>query len=460
MLAAVTLLSNRKLILQMNELTTQEVLLEAFNSEEFDRVRELLAELHPSEIADLLESLPARMREGLWGLIEPGQEGDVLSHAQDAVRAGLLEQMHPKEVAEATIGLETDDAADILQDLPDEVIDTVLHSMDAQNRERMSSILSYQEDTAGGLMNNDVVSVRADVTLDVVARYLRQLGEIPEQTDSLMVVDRRNIYMGTLPLSLILTKKPDITVGESMKKEAGIIANTPAHDVTMTFERRDLLSAAVIDENGKLLGRITVDDVVDVIQDEAEQTVLSMAGLGDGDIFAPVLISAKRRAVWLGINLLTAFLASWVIGRFEDTIEQLVALAVLMPIVASMGGIAGIQTLTIAIRGLALGQINKANSRALMFKEFAVGILNGTFWACVAALIAFIWFKNISLGVIIGLAMLINLVIAAIAGAMIPMTLKRIGVDPAIAGGVLLTTVTDVVGFMTFLGLATIFLMP
>ena len=429
-------------------------------TEEYGRVQELLAELHPAETADFLESLPARSRELLWSQIQPDQQGEVLSHAQDAVRASLLELMHPKQVADATAGLDTDDAADILQDLPKDVIESVWRSMDAQNRDRVSSILSYPEDTAGGLMNIDVVSVRADVSMDVVTRYLRQLGELPEQTDSLMVVDRQNLYVGILPLSQVLTTKPEITVGETMQRGIAIPASTTDHDVAKIFEQRDIFSAAVVDDDGRLLGRITVDDVVDVIQDEAGQAVYSMAGLGDDDMFAPVLFSAKRRAVWLGINLITAFLASWVIGRFENTIQQLVALAVLMPIVASMGGIAGSQTLTIAIRGLALGQLSSANSRFLMLKECAVGLLNGVVWACVVALVAILWFKDVPLGVIIGLAMIINLLVAAVAGALIPLTLKKLGVDPAIAGGVLLTTVTDVVGFMTFLGLATIFLLP
>ena len=442
----------------MNAITPQETLLSALSVEDYGQVSALLDELHPSEIADLLESLPPKDRETLWNLIEPALEGDVLSEIQDVVRTSLLEQMQPQEVADATKDLETDDAADILQDLPGDVIASVLASMDAQNRERLASILSYPEDNAGGLMNTDVVSIRADVSLDVVSRYLRQLGSIPEQTDNLMVVDRENHYLGVLPLADILTKKPDTSVGESMIEETGITADTPEQEVARIFEQRDWFSAGVVDEQGKLLGRITVDDVVDVIQEEAEQTVRSMAGLGDDDMFAPVLISARRRSVWLGINLLTAFLASWVIGRFSGAIEQLVALAVLMPIVASMGGVAGSQTLTIAIRGIALGQISKTNARTLMIKEIAVGIFNGLIWAVVVALIASVWFDNTPLGLIIGLAMIINLVIAAFAGALIPMTLKRFGVDPAIAGGVLLTTVTDVVGFMTFLGLATLFL--
>ncbi len=442
----------------MDTMSPQESLLDAFSEEKFEEVRALMGDLHPSEIADLLESLPPKERESLWDLIEPTLGGDVLTEVQDPVRSTLLENMQPQEVADVTKDLESDDAADILQDLPEDVIATVLGSMDALNRERLASILSYAEDSAGGLMNVDVVLVRADVTLDVVSRYLRQLGEIPDQTDNLMVVDRDNHYLGVLPLADVLTKKVDTSVGENMIEESGIHADTTKQDVARIFEQRDWFSAGVIDDDNRLLGRITVDDVVDVIQEEAEQTVRSMAGLGEDDMFAPVLTTAKRRTIWLGINLMTALLASWVIGRFSDTIEQLVALAVLMPIVASMGGIAGSQTLTIAIRGIALGQISKSNSRTLMNKEVAVGVLNGIIWAAIVAVVASLWFGDKALGIIIGLAMIINLIIAALAGALIPLTLKRFGVDPAIAGGVLLTTVTDVVGFVTFLGLATIFL--
>jgi len=415
--------------------------------------------MHPSVIADALEGLPGKSRETLWNLIDPEVEGDVLSELQDAVRAELLENMQPQEVAAATKDLAADDAVDIIQDLPEELQDTVLLSMDEQNRHRLASILSYPEDTAGGLMNTDVLPVRADVTLDVVMRYLRKLGEVPEKTDNLIVVDRDNKYIGVLALSDVLIKDPESSVGEVMNEETGISAITPTSDVAKMFEQRDLVSAAVVDGDGMLLGRITVDDVVDVIQEEAEYAVRAMAGLGEDDMFAPVITSTKRRALWLGINLATAFLAAWVIGRFEETIQQLVALAVLMPIVAGMGGIAGSQTLTIAIRGIALGQINRSNAKSLMYKECAVGILNGIMWACVVSVVVILWFQNLPLGIIIGLAMIINLIIAAFAGALIPLGLKHFHIDPAIAGGVLLTTITDVVGFMTFLGLATIFLL-
>ena len=450
----------------MDEKTTQEEtevsavdsLHDALDQNDTNLAREAIASLHPSEIADVIESRPGRERDNVWNLVDSELEGDVLSHMQDAVRTEFLENMHPADVADATKDLDADDIADILQDLPEDVADTVLLSMDEQNRQRLASVLTYPEDTAGGLMNIDIISVRADVSLYAVARYLRLLGQIPTKTDNLMVVDRDNNYLGVLPLTELLIRGAETSVSEWMEEEAYLSANTPKTEVVKLFEQRDLVSAAVVDDQGLLLGRITVDDVVDVIQQEAEQAVRSMAGLGDDDMFAPVIASTKRRAVWLGINLLTAFLASWVIGRFEDTIQELVALAVLMPVVAGMGGIAGSQTLTIAIRGIALGQIVKTNIKPLIIKELTVGILNGVIWSLVVAGIVILWFDNPYLGLIIGLSMIINLVVAALAGASIPMILKRYGIDPAIAGGVILTTVTDVVGFMTFLGLATIFL--
>lgn len=433
----------------------------AISAGEKEFVRAILGTVHPSEIADLLESLPNKEVDFIWPLIDPEIVGDVLSQVQDNIRSRLLEQMQPHEVVEVTKDLEDDDLADIIQDLPENIQDSVLLSMDELNRQRLASLLSYPEDTAGGLMSTDVVPVRTDATLATVARYLRFLGhrdELPTQTDNLMVIDRNNIYLGVLPLMNIMTREQELSVGEVMIAEAGIPAGETTHDVATVFEQRDWVSAAVVDDNGLLLGRITIDDVVDVIQEEAESAVRSMAGVRDEDIFAPIISSTKTRAVWLGINLLTAFLAAWVIGRFEASIEQLVALAVLMPIVASMGGIAGGQTLTIAIRGIAVGHVGRRNIRHLMVKELIVGLINGLIWASVVGLVATLWFGDKQLGMIIGLAMVINLVVAALAGAAIPLTLKRLGVDPAVAGGVILTTITDVVGFLTFLGLATRFL--
>ena len=441
------------------KLPTIDALHEALENDNRETAKIVIANLHPSEIADILESVPGKEREELWDLIDAELEGDVLAHMQDAVRAEFLEHMRPDEVIDATKDLEADDVADILQDLPEDIAGTILQSMDEQNRQRLSSILTYPENTAGGLMNVDVVAIRADVPLDVVTRYLRLLGEIPEKTDNIMVVDRDNKYLGVLPLTELLIRDLETKVSQWVEEEAYVLVDTPTTEVGKTFEQRDLLSAAVVDDKGFLLGRITVDDVVDVIQKEAEQAVRSMAGLSDEEMFSPIIASTKRRAVWLGINLLTPFLGAWVIGRFEDTIQQLVALAVLMPVVAGMGGIAGSQTLTIAIRGIALGQIAKTNVKPLLIKELSIGILNGIFWSCVVAIVVILWFGKLSLGVIIGASMIINLIIAALAGATIPIILKRYGIDPAIAGGVILTTVTDVVGFVTFLGLATIFLL-
>ena len=432
---------------------------ESLSVDDVDNVRDLIKQMHPSEIADVIESLPGKTRTSLWNMISPDIEADVLSELQVPVRIELLQQMYPYQVIQVTKKLDADDAADIIQELPEKLKDTVLLAMDEQNRQRLASLLSYPEDTAGGLMNIDVVSVRADVTLDVVIRYLRLLRNIPSKTDNLMVVDRENKYLGVLSLADVLSNDPESTVGELMTEKTGILAMTTASDVAKMFEQRDLFSAAVVNEENMLLGRITVDDVVDVIQEEAEHAVRSMSGLGYDDMFAPVFSSVKRRAIWLAVNVCTAFLAASVIGQFEETIHQLVALAVLMPIVAGMGGIAGSQTLTLTVRSIALGQIGKSNVRALILKELGVGILNGIIWASVVAAVVVLWFDDWNLGIIIGLAMLINLCVAALSGTVIPLALKRFGIDPAIASPVFLTTVTDVVGFMTFLGLATLFLL-
>ncbi|MEM7543531.1 MAG: magnesium transporter [Pseudomonadota bacterium] len=433
---------------------------EAFDANNLAAIRDWLEQSHPSQIADLLESLPVGTRDELWLHISEDLEGDVLSHASTAVRTGLLEGMEPKQVAAATEGLESDDIADILQDLPEPVADEVLGSMAAQDRERVEQVIDYPEDTAGGLMNADTVSVRSDVDIDVVLRYLRLLGDVPSHTDSLMVVDRLNTYLGILPLSEVVTADPDRRVGEIMTVDIDpIAADTADNDVALLFEQRDLLSAAVVDADGKLIGRITVDDVVDVIREENDRTLLSAAGLDEEhDIFEPILMSTRRRALWLAINLATAFLAAWVIGFFDATIEQLVALAILMPVVASMGGIAGTQTLIIVIRGLAQGQVGRANAKSIMLRETTVGVINGLIWSLVVALIAALWFGDWRLGGVIGAAIVINLLVGALFGAAIPLILKRLRVDPALAGGVILTTLTDVVGFVAFLGLATIFL--
>lgn len=424
-------------------------------------VRTLLDGMHPAETAHLLESLPPDDREVAWELVAQRHEGDVLMHLREDVRASLIREMDTQELVAATGKLDTDDLADILYELPDSAIHEVLRSMDEQNRQRLEAVLSYSEDTAGGLMNVDAITVRSDVTLDVVLRYLRVRGQIPEMTDSLIVVDRNDHFLGVVTLTDLLTKPPALTVDQVMQKDVdAIAADLPAVEVAQVFERRDLISAPVVNTAGQLLGRITIDDVVDVIREEAEHSLLGMAGLGEqADMFAPVLVSTRYRALWLGVNLLTALVASWVIGLFETTIQKVVALAVLMPVVASMGGIAGSQTLTLVIRGIALRQIESSNARRLLTKELAVGLLNGVLWAIVVALIAVMWFKDTEIGIIIAAAIIINLVAAALAGVTIPLIMRRLGADPALGGSVILTTVTDVIGFLAFLGLATLFLL-
>ena len=438
-----------------------ERLTQALDSGGASQIRNLLGNLHSAEIADLLESVPHGPREILWELTDPEDHGEILVQVNDEVRAGLIDKMETGALIAATEGLDADDLADLIKDLPGAITQEVLRAMDKQNRERLVTVLHYPEDTAGGLMNVDMVTVRADVTLDVVLRYLRLHIDMPDTTDSLFVVDRDDNFKGMLSLGALLTNAPDMPVAEAMNSDiAGIPADMPDTEVAKMFENRNLVSAPVLSETGQLIGRITIDDVVDVIREDADHSLLSLAGLDEeDDTFAPVIKSARRRALWLGVNLFTAFLASWVIGLFQATIEQVVALAVLMPIVASMGGIAGSQTLIIVIRGLALGQIGVSNARWLMYKELSVSALNGIAWAMVVAVISALWFKNPDIGYIIGAALIINLLCAAIAGLAIPFVLTRMNIDPAHAGTVLLTTVTDVVGFLVFLGLGTMFLL-
>ena len=420
----------------------------------------MINSLHPAEIASLIESLPPAKREIVWEFVDPELEGDVLIELNEEVRSELISGMDAEELIAATEGMEVDDLADLIGDLPETLNERVLRSLDAQDRERLSAVLGFEEDSAGGLMNLDAVTVRPDVTVEVVLRYLRMRGELPDRTDRLFVVNRHDKYLGGLDITRLLTEEPEATVGEVMDSSVeGISPGTPALEVAKLFEDHDLVSAAVVANDGKLLGRITIDDVVDVIREEAEHSVLSMAGLDeDEDTFAGVRTSARRRSVWLAANLATAFLAANVVGLFEATIEKVVALAVLMPIVASMGGIAGSQTLVLIIRGLALGHVEQTNARWLLRREIAVGLLNGLVVATVVGLAAGLWFREWTIGLIIFAALMINLFAAALAGVGVPLFLKRMGIDPAIAGGVVLTTVTDVVGFASLLGLGTFFL--
>jgi len=433
---------------------------DALEREAISEVFGLVHELHPADVALLLESLPEMERDIVWSQLDPASVAEVLAEADDAIRASQMRRMAPGALAAVAQEVELDDAADILQDLPELVADEVLQAMDEQYRERLEAVLFYPEDTAGGLMNVDVLTVRADVSLETVLRYLRRRGEIPEKTNRLFVVDRNNEYVGMLRLADLLIRNPDDPVRSHIIAERDAIpASMASHEVARLFEQRNLISAPVVDETGNLIGRITIDDVVDVIRDEGDHALMGMAGLDeDDDLFASAFVTSQRRMLWLGINLATALLASWVIGLFEDTIEKVVALAVLMPVVASMGGIAGSQTLTIVIRGMALGQVGQSNASWLLNREVMVGFLNSVLWATVVAVIATYWFGQPALGLIVAAALIINLVIAAAAGTVLPLVMRKLLIDPALAGSVVLTTITDVVGFMTFLGLGALFL--
>jgi magnesium transporter len=438
-----------------------QLLREQLDSGGMRAARVMLHSLHPSEIAHLLESVPLRQRAILWEMVDSNDEGDVLVEVSDEVRDGLIKDMKAEQLIAAVDGMELDDLADLLIDLPEALTQQVLQSLDDQDEERVRQVLAYDEDSAGGLMNVDIVTVRPDVTLEVVCRYLRARGEMSDGTDSIFVVDRDNRYVGSLYLSRLLTQDDETLVSAVMSTDnQPIPAHTPSAEVVWEFEHRDLLSAPVVDDDFRVVGRITVDDVVDVIREEAEHSFMSAAGLDEeDDMFAPVVKSAGRRALWLGINLCTAFLAAAVVDIFQTTVDKIVLLAVLMPVVPSMGGVAGNQSLTIITRAIALGQIDRTNARRILRKELLVGLLNGVGWAIIVAVFTFLWFNDWRIGGVIGAAMVINLFVAAFAGFMIPLTLKRMQIDPALAGGVVLTTVTDVIGYMAFLGLGAAFLL-
>lgn len=438
------------------------LLSEALDSGRLGPVRRMVNTLAPAEIGNLLESLPSAKRSIVWGLVDAEDDGEVLVHVGEDVRADLLADMDPDEIVAAVEDLDIDDLAELAGDLPDTVIAEVLKSMDRENRERLEQVLSYDEDSAGRLMNPDVITVRADVTVDVVLRYLRLRGEIPEHTDHLFVVSRRHQYLGRVSISSLLIHDAGTPINELIDDEQPAIAvDTLSSEVASQFSDHDWISAPVVDENNILLGRITIDDVVDIIRDQAEHQALSAAGLNeDEDMFSPVPRAARRRMLWLGINLATAFLAASVVGRFEATIEKIVALAVLMPIVAGMGGNAGTQVLALMVRGLALGQVSAANAGLLLWKEARVALLNALALGLVLSLAVWLWFGDWALSLVIYAALTINLLFASLAGVMVPLTLKRMGFDPALASGIFLTTVTDVMGFFSFLGLATLVLLP
>ena len=431
----------------------------ALHSGTLGDVAGIVGDLSPGDLAHLMTSYPERVRQVIWSLLEPEQEADVLNELPEDLRNQFLVEMEPAALAVLVGQLDDDDVADILHDLPDSITGQVLAIMDDTDRSRLATVLAFPDDVAGGLMSTDTITIRADLTLDVVMRYLRRHAEIPQNTDSLVVVNREDHYVGLLPIRTLLVADPAQSVREMMVTNRDAIpAQLPAAEVARLFERNDWISAPVVDEEDRLLGRITIDDVVDVIREEADHSLTFLGGIGgDEDTFATVWQTAPRRALWLGLNLATAFLAASVINVFQGTIEKVVALAVLMPIVASMGGIAGTQTLTVIIRGIAMGQLAGRNQQWLVGREALVALLNGALWALVVAAAAAFWFDDLILGGVIAAAMVINLLTAGVAGALIPLSLKRLGVDPALAGGVVLTTVTDVVGFLSFLGLAAMF---
>ena len=432
---------------------------QAIDRGSLSQVRQMMKTLPTAGIAHLVESSPPQIRSVLWQLIDKESEGEVIQYLNDDLQNEILSELDAREVVELTEGLETDNLADILQQLPIKVAQEVLEAMDQQDRQRVEQILSYDEDTAGGLMNTDSITVRRNHTVELVLRYLRRHETLPEMTDNILVVNREDELLGILPLKDVLVSDPNTSVREVMYKDiTAIPVDMEATKVAQLFEQHDWVSAPVIDSHGKLLGRITIDDVVDVIRDTAEHSLMSMAGLDEeDDTFAPVLKTARRRALWLGVNLFTAVFASLVIYFFQETIDEVVYLAILMPIVANMGGVAGTQTLTLVIRSMALGHISPSNSRWLLVRELGVAIINGVIWASLISIIAFIWYQDAGISYIIAGATMINLIIAALAGAYLPIFLKNINVDPALAGSVALTTVTDSIGFFTFLGLAQMF---
>ncbi|KJF86192.1 magnesium transporter [Photobacterium phosphoreum] len=428
----------------------------------FVHVRRLLQDMEPEDIAHLLEASPPKERQVLWQLTDPEEQGEILDELSEDVKDGIVSQMEPEKLAAVTEGMESDDVAYVLRSLSDERYQEVLAQMDANDRHRIEEALAYPEDTAGGMMSTDFITIRGDVTADVVLRYLRMRGELPEATDSLYVVDNEQILIGHLSLSTLITTQPDIEIKDVMQDaDEAIAVDMADSEIANIFERRNWISAPVVDTNNHLVGRITIDDVVDLIREEAEHSMMSMAGMDDDeDTFAPVLKSAKSRSIWLGVNVLTALAAASVSNMFEHTLQQMATVAVLMTIVPSMGGVAGNQTVALVIRGLAVGHIGESNTRWLLSKEARVGLINGVVWALIIGLVVFIWKGSLILSVIMAGAMLANLFIAGVAGVLIPIGLKKLKIDPALAGGMALTTCTDIVGLMVFLGLATIFITP
>ena len=436
----------------------------ALSSGMFVHVRRMLQHMVPNDIALLLESSPPKARKILWQMVDSEDYGEILEELSEDVRNDLIKDMNPQKLADATVNMDDDDLGEVLRGLPDTIYKEVLDTMDIQDRNRAERAMSYEEDTAGALMSPDTITLRPDVSVDVVLRYLRLKGELPENTDTLYVVDKRDKLIGEVSLTTLVTSPVNQTIKSVMStpdegQNEVIHAAMDDSEVAQLFERHDWVSAPVVDDEGQLLGRITIDDVVDIIREDAEHSMMSMAGLDDDeDTFAPALKSTQRRSIWLGINLFTALMAAAVLNLFEDTLDQLAVLAVLSAIVPSMGGVAGSQTLTLVIRGIAVGHINESNSRWLMGKELMVGLMNGLMWAVLIASVVAVWKNSLVLGAIIAFAMMMNMMAAGLSGVFIPLLLRKLNIDPALAGSVILTTVTDIVGIFAFLGTATYFI--
>ena len=437
-------------------------LIQDLESDQVAGIRKTLTSLNPPEIARLLESLTVGKRKIIWQLVDQDDEGEILKELVDDVRQNLIEKMDASELIAVTQDMELDDLADLLIDLPEAVTEQIITALDQQDQVRLESVMSFEENTAGGLTNPRIVSVRRGITIEVLIRYLRKLRKLPEDTNYIYIINKQNEYLGSVKLVDLFIEDKGKNIEDIMDESVkAFAAETDSHEVSLDFQDLDITSAPVVDNRNKLLGQITIDDVVDVIQDQANSEIFNMAGLDDeDDIFAPVLVSSKRRAVWLGMNLITAFIVAGAVGLFKEILGQIVILAVLMPIVASMGGVAGNQTLILVIRGIATKKIQRSNAIKLLIKEGSVALLNGLTWSIVVSVLAVVLFQTPwNIGYIIGAAMLLNILASAIAGVSIPFLLKKVGIDPALAGGVMMTTLTDVLGFITFLGLATLFLL-
>ena len=429
------------------------------SEDKFIQIQRILSKMDSHEIAHCLESTPSEQRKVIWSIIDKSNEADVLSELGEEIQQDLFDEISNEELLDLVQNLELDEMVDILQNLPQQRISFLLSKMTKIDRERVEMVLEYPEDSAGVFLNNDIISVQKDSTLNLVLEYLRSIGDIPENTDKLFVVSKNNNFIGELKISKIISSNPELKVSDVMNdKPHSFMVNESDKEVSKFFEQNDLISAAVVNHKNELIGRITIDDVVDVIIEDADQNFLSMAGIAE-DTFSPPARAARRRIVWLGLNLITAFVAALAINIFQDAIDKIVYLAVLMPIVASMGGVAATQTLTIVLRGLTLEQISNSNLGWLFKRELAVAILNGIILSLIISLVTYVWFNELILSTLIAAAMIINLLSSVVAGVFVPIILRRLNQDPAIAGSVIVTTVTDVVGFVSFLGLATIFLL-